>query len=112
MSKLDEILKSTEIVYELNLSYLDLISIPPEFGNLTKLRKLWLTDNQLTSLPSEIGRLTKLTELNLCYNQLTSLPIEIVYLTNLTKLWLNNNQLTKEEQKKIKKLLPNCEIMF
>ena len=94
--------------------------IPPEIGNLTNLRALSLSNNQLTgeipssignltnleilslgnneligSIPSEIGNLTNLYTLSLRYNQLTGeIPSEIGNLTNLRWLYLNSNQLT------------------
>ena len=61
-------------------------SIPPEIGNLTKLKGLYLHNNQLNgSIPREIGNLVK-----------------------LTWLYLGNNQLTGGLPESIK--LPNCEI--
>jgi internalin A len=59
-------------------------SLPPEIGQLTKLRDLYLHNNQLTSLPSEIGLLTNLQELNLYNNQLRQLPVEMGDLANLS----------------------------
>ncbi len=35
----------------LNLSNLNLTELPPEIGELTELRVLWLNNNQLTQLP-------------------------------------------------------------
>ncbi|MCY7327691.1 MAG: hypothetical protein LH618_03995, partial [Saprospiraceae bacterium] len=63
-------------------------------------------------LPAEIVKLTKLTDLHLSSNQLTILPAEIGKLTNLITLHVPFNQIPTEEQEKIKKLLPNCEINF
>ena len=71
-----------------------------------------LSYKELTNLPTEIEKLTNLTYLDLSYNQLTNLPPEIEKLSNLTYCNLYFNQLTKEEQEKIKKLLPNCKIEF
>lgn len=82
-------------VEELNLSNRGLTSLPPEFGQLTQLKKLWLNDNQLEELPPQLGQLTNLTELNLGHNQLTAVPSRIGQLTNLERLWLNDNQLTQ-----------------
>ena len=61
-------------------------AVPAEIGQLTSLRVLNLSDNQLTSLPAEIGQLTSLEVLDLDDNQLTSLPAEIGQLTSLTEL--------------------------
>jgi len=69
-------------------------SVPPEIGNLTALKELYLHDNQLTALPSEIGNLTVLRELYLYNNQLTAFPSEIGNLTALEYLALYSNQLT------------------
>ena len=98
---------SIENTTELDLSNSGLIGeIPPEIGDLTNLRHLYLDNprmditannlNQLTgSIPPEIGDLTNLTELRLGSNQLTgSIPPEIGNLTNLTRLYSDDNQLT------------------
>jgi Leucine-rich repeat (LRR) protein len=53
---------------ELELGNLGLTAVPPEIGQLTSLKKLWLHGNQLTSLPPEIGRLGSLKLLNLGTN--------------------------------------------
>ena len=79
---------------ELDLSFRQLTSLPPEIAKLTNLTSLDLSETQLTSLPPEIAKLTNLTSLNLDYNQLTSLPPEITKLTNLTSLDLGFNPLT------------------
>jgi Leucine-rich repeat (LRR) protein len=39
-------------------------SLPPELGNLGRLRLLWLRDNQLTELPPSIAGCTSLIELH------------------------------------------------
>ena len=64
-------------------------SIPPEIGDLTNLRHLYLYNNQLTgSIPSEIGNLTNLTRLYLENNQLTEVIPEGI--CNLDIDWINN----------------------
>lgn len=79
---------------KLNLSGLGLKSLPPEIGQLTQLKELYLCDNQLRSLRPEIGQLTKLRELDLKNNQLSSLPPEIGQLTQLQQLDLGYNELS------------------
>ena len=48
--------------------------LPPNIGNLKKLRVLDLEENKLEQLPTEIGFLKDLTRLVVQSNQLTSLP--------------------------------------
>lgn len=110
-----------ERVKEVNLSQNNLFgTIPPEIGNCTNLKGLYLYNNQLTgSIPPEIGNLTNLYFLSLQENQLTGyipheigdmkqlrifsfhsnqlsgpIPKEIGDLTELTHLFLHTNRLT------------------
>jgi len=78
---------------QLNLSHNQLRSVPAEIGQQTSLRKLLLDRNQLTSLPAEIGQLTALTVLGLSGNKLTSVPAEIAQLTSLEQLGLAGSRL-------------------
>ncbi|MGF2038254.1 MAG: COR domain-containing protein [Nostoc sp. CmiVER01] len=82
------------ILSEESLSEERLTTLPPEIGQLTNLRFLYLGSNQLSSLPPEIGQLTNLQFLYLGSNQLSSLPPEIGQLTNLQTLDLDSNQLS------------------
>ena len=70
--------------------------IPPEIGNLARLRRLTLAYNHLTGpIPPEIGRLTSLRGLDLDDNALTGpIPPEIGSLTSLRGLDLDNNALS------------------
>ncbi|MGZ3239709.1 MAG: leucine-rich repeat domain-containing protein [Burkholderiaceae bacterium] len=70
-----------------------LAAVPAKIGQLSRLERLRLENNQLTTLPPEIGRLTRMKELNLNNNQLTALPPEIEQLTRMGRLDLGNNQL-------------------
>ncbi len=78
---------------ELNLSGLQLSSLPCCLGKFTQLTCLDLSGNQLAELPAEIGLLSNLTDLILCNNQLMQLPTEIGKLTHLTSLDLSCNRL-------------------
>ena len=84
-----------------------------EIGNLKNLQSLDLSGNDLVGgLPPDIGNLVNLKNLNLSLTNLTSLPPEIENLKNLDSLNLHNNSFSVEEMSKIKKLLPNCNIIF
>jgi Leucine-rich repeat (LRR) protein len=78
----------------LDLSYLDLTTVPPEIGQLSGLQELKLVGNALTALPPEIGLLSNLQNLYLSYNHLTTLPPEIGQLSSLQTLDLLENPLT------------------
>jgi Leucine-rich repeat (LRR) protein len=91
---------------------LDFIAVSIKLKGLKKLESLDLGFNQLTTLPTQIGELKNLQSLDLYYNQLTTLPTQIGELKNLRYLDLENNPIPKEEQEKIRKLLPNCKIQF
>lgn len=101
-----------------NLESLSLIktgirALPAEIGELKKLKSIQINYGMnLSSLPKEIGKLENLEYLNLFRNKLTTLPKEIGNLTHLKKLVLGENNFSKEEQQKIKKLLPNCKVDF
>jgi len=88
---------------ELDLRRKGITELPPEIGQLKKLKELDLGidgdepeefQNKLTKLPDEIGQLNSLREFSLNSNQLTALPESIGQLTKLQKLDLNHNQLT------------------
>jgi Leucine-rich repeat (LRR) protein len=81
-------------------------------GYATNLTELILDGNQLTSLPSEIGDLMNLTSLILNKYKLTNLPEAIGNLKNLKELDLRDNQLTEDNKKRVKSLLPKCNVQF
>ena len=69
-------------------------SIPSEIGNLTNLKKLYLSYNDLTgSIPPEIGNLTNLTSLHLESNQLTGIIPDEICNQGDSSPGLSNNQL-------------------
>lgn len=77
----------------LHLEGLGLTTLPPEIGELTAIKGLYLSANLLTTLPPEIGNLSALERLDIQKNLLTNLPPEIGKLSALTELHLGGNQL-------------------
>ncbi|XP_017289417.1 leucine-rich repeat-containing protein 59 [Kryptolebias marmoratus] len=77
----------------LDLSCNNIISLPPEFCNLTHLVKLDLSKNQLTCLPDDLGNLVSLQHLDLYNNKLMVLPVSFSQLRNLKWLDLKDNPL-------------------
>jgi hypothetical protein len=78
------------------LRYNKLTKIPKVLVELSKLKKLVLSHNQLEgSIPKELGKLTNLTHLSLSDNQLSGpIPAQLGNLLSLETLDLSKNQLT------------------
>ena len=91
-SQIDEAIRKKAT--HLDLSYLELTSLPDTPGDLTNLTAIHLGGNRLTVLPDWLGQLTNLTWLSLGGNRLTVLPDWLGQLTNLTWLSLGGNRLT------------------
>ena len=79
---------------ELDLSGLDLDSLPPQIGELKALQQLNLSSTGLTFLPIEITQLKMLSHLDLAFNHFTEFPEEILQLSALQYLNLCHNKLT------------------
>ncbi len=69
-------------------------ALSPAIGDLSYLRWLTLTENEITNLPAAIGNLTRLVGFSIWNNQLTTLPPEIGSLTRLGWASFSNNRLT------------------
>jgi small GTP-binding protein len=78
---------------ELNLSDLQLKSLPNEIWELTHLQVLMIVDNEINFLSSDIKKLTALTRLYLTRNKFTSLPQEIWNLPALKEIYISGNPL-------------------
>ncbi len=84
-------------VIKVDLDYNNLNgTIPPEIGNLTSVKRVYLHDNYLFgTIPSEIGDLAEVDYLYLSQNQLEGeIPSEFGNLKNLNDLYLRQNNLT------------------
>ena len=69
--------------------------LPPEVGDLTHLRTLWLAENRLTGKIPELGNLASLRLLSLDHNGLTGrIPRSLGNLSRLKWLDLQHNRLT------------------
>lgn len=94
------------------LSNNKLTSLPAEISRLTDLTALVVDHNQLASLPASIAGLTKLEMLDLGDNTFSTLPGELSSLKQLKVIVLKGNPLTVDQIDKIKKDLPNTQVVF
>lgn len=69
-----------------------------EEAKVTRATKLDLSHMELKELPPEIGQLKKLRWLDLYNNQLTGMPREIGELKNLKRLWLGKNPIDPDDK--------------
>jgi internalin A len=80
-------------------------------AKLTKLKQLYLHDNQLTEVPKGLEKLKQLTFLRLESNKLSDVKA-LAKLTQLRLLWLSGNQaITKAQIAELRKALPQCNIL-
>ncbi len=84
-----------------------------ELGSLDKLQYLYLCNTQVTDADLEhLKGLTNLRYLNLTNTQITDAGLEhLKGLSNLENLELDDTQVTAEKRAKLRKALPNCEIL-
>ena len=80
-------------VETINLSALQITSLPESIGNLSNLKEIYMSSNELTILPESIGELSNIVALELFENQLTSIPQGIGNFSNLVYLNFEDNQL-------------------
>lgn len=95
-AKLTELPASLEQLTQLrtlDVSNNELTTLPELLGLLTQLQTLKLSRNQITALPESLGQLTMLRALDLSDNELTTLPESLGYLTQLRRLEASRNKL-------------------
>jgi internalin A len=81
-------------VSSLDLSSLNLTTIPETALQLANLKELSLIGNQIRVIPGSLGQLINLQALYFSSNQIKAIPKALGQLANLQKLYLNNNQIT------------------
>lgn len=97
----------TGTVHHLNLSHNNIKDIRPNvLGNLTSLRTLDLSYNELTKLENEVFRMpVNFTTLHLQHNKLNNASYDaLLRLSNLTLLDLRSNELTRFEPELVKRM--------
>jgi Leucine-rich repeat (LRR) protein len=77
----------------LDLSKLELTTVPESIAQLATLRELDISDNQLVAIPGSIMQLEALEDVSIQRNQIAFIPESIAELANLTNLSLNHNQI-------------------
>jgi|GEM_PF-3949390 len=93
-------------MYVLRLDNCDISYLPSAIGNLSKLKRIDLRDNQLTKLPNEICDLENLEILSIADNDILALPTNIINLKKLRMFMFNGNEnleLTPTQEKWIVK---------
>lgn len=75
------------------LTHNELVTLPPEIGQLRPLRNLYIEHNQLTSFPLEITQLKRLWVLHAGHNLFEEIPLELSKMKILILLHLNNNKI-------------------
>lgn len=87
-------------------------AIQAEIRKLEKLEVLDASNNAMTGVPAEIGQLKNLRVLNLSNNKLTGLPYELGNLKNLQTLDLSGNSYSQHDVDIIRPGLINTRIIL
>jgi len=96
---------------ELYLGKNEFEMIPQEIFELEKLEQFHIYNTNLKSIPKEIGKLQNLKFLFINDNNIEVLPKELGELKKLIFIKIDGNPLKEGELDKLKKMLPNCQIM-
>lgn len=100
------------VVFKIDHNVLD-GSLIAEVRQMSKLKHLDVSYNNMTGMPAEIGQLSNLETLNYSYNNITGLPNELANLkNNLKEFNLTGNPLSSETIESLKADLPNTNIIF
>jgi Leucine-rich repeat (LRR) protein len=100
------------VVFKIDHNLLD-GSLIGEIRQMSQLKVLDVSYNNMTGMPAEIGQLSRLESLNYSYNNITGLPNELANLkNNLKEFNLTGNPLSQEQISKLRTQLPNTTIIF
>ena len=80
--------------------------------NLSNLRELDLSDNEIEGIPEDIDALVKLERLLLWSNVIGHFPPSLSHLAFLEELDLLNNEMSVDEQIWVRELLPGRRLSF
>ncbi len=79
----------------LYLSNNQIVEIPDAITKLSQPKWLYPSNNQIVEIPDAITKLSRLSKLDLDNNQIVEIPDEIAQLNNLRQLNLSNNQIVE-----------------
>jgi len=100
------------VIFKIDHNMLD-GSLIGEIRQMSKLKQLDVSYNNMTGMPAEIGQLSDLQTLDYSYNKIDGLPNELKNLkNNLLVFNLTGNPLTLDKINKLKGELPNTNIIF
>jgi Leucine-rich repeat (LRR) protein len=106
---IDHPITETRLEY-LNLSMNKFTDLPKAVIKLTHLKKILLDNNQLTKIPSEIFEMKDLEYAYLYHNNISDFEAPQSIKNHLKTIDLTNNPINESKIKKLKELLPDCEI--
>lgn len=93
-SELEKLKELTEL-RTLSLSHNELTRIPANVFHLPQLRVLEIDNNKINTIPKTIGKITQLDQLNASRNRIRKLPENFGALTALSQLLLSENRISK-----------------
>ena len=93
LSEVPKSVKNLTSLRKLDLSHNNLTSIEP-ITELTSLEYLSLYENKIVKLPETLKNLTSLKTLNLSYNKISDFQNSLTYLSSLEKLSLRENNIS------------------
>ncbi len=94
----------------LNIDKIKMVHFPIEIIQLTELKELILSRNEIESLPKEIQYLKNLEVLDLYGTMILSVPKEMQLMYGLKRIDFTGVSLNAHEQKAIKEMLPGVKM--